>query len=157
MSKALTILFAIVALSQTCCGQSIASFKERFVYFKSDEINLRIGPSKKYAIKWVIKSKYEPVLAIAQFEQWTKVRDIDGDEGWVMDSLISNEAQGSIIQSTEGKMPVMYKRPDPSSKKIVRLQPRVRVKVRKCNDKGWCEVSINDFKGWVQRKNLWGI
>ena len=150
MFKILAIILVMI------CGFSNASnFKEYFVCLKSGEVNLRTGPSKKHPIKWVIKHPGEPLKVIAKFEQWIKVSDIDGDEGWILDALASYKLQGGIV--VESKLVTMYKRPDISSQKIVKLQQKTRLRVNKCIENKWCSVSIKDFKGWVLQKYLWGV
>jgi SH3-like domain-containing protein len=149
--KILVMIFTMVSGYYS----NASNFKEYFVYLKSNEVNLRTGPSKKYPIKWVIKHPGEPLRVIAKFEQWIKVRDIDEDEGWVMDAFASPKLQGGIIVGS--KLVTMYKRPVTSSQKIARLEQKVRVKVNKCIETEWCSISIKDFKGWVPQKYLWGI
>jgi SH3-like domain-containing protein len=140
-----------------CLLVSLASYADnkQFVYLKTSETNLRVGPSMDYAIRWVIKSKFEPVLKLAKFEEWVKVRDIDGSEGWVRDGLVSHTLSGAIVVGT--KPVVMYSSAKISSKKMLRLEPKVRVRVKKCNDEGWCKVSIEKLVGWVQKEYLWGV
>lgn len=129
--------------------------KEYFVYLKSDEANLRTGPSKKHAIKWIIKNKGEPLRVTMKFEQWVKVKDIEGDDGWLLESLVTTAPQKVIISGD--KLVLMYKKPDIASKKLARLQKNLRVKIHKCTKDEWCNISIHDQKGWVEQKFIWGI
>jgi len=55
----------------------------RFVTIKFDEVNVRTGPVIDCPIEWVFIRKGEPVEIIAEYEQWRKVRDINGEGGWV--------------------------------------------------------------------------
>ena len=50
----------------------------RFVTIKFDEVNVRTGPVIDCPIEWVFIRKGEPVEIIAEYEQWRKVRDING-------------------------------------------------------------------------------
>ena len=61
----------------------------RFASLKTDRVNLREGPSKEHATKWVYERAGLPVEITAEFEIWRKVRDLEGIEGWVLHSLLS--------------------------------------------------------------------
>ncbi len=154
----LNIFIFIVTTALVSAFPSYSSptkFQEHFVYLKSPEVNMRSGPSKKYPIKWVIKSLREPLKVSAKFEEWIKVRDVDGDEGWVMSYFTSSRLQGAVIISNSPVL--LYKKPDLLSPKIAKLKKNVRVKIIKCQEENWCNISINDFKGWVLQRYLWGI
>ena len=55
----------------------------RFVSLKSDEVNLRTGPGKRYPIDWIYRRRGLPVEIIDEFDDWRRVRDHDGTVGWV--------------------------------------------------------------------------
>ena len=53
----------------------------RFASLKTDRVNLREGPSKDHATKWVYQRAGLPVEITAEFEIWRRVRDAEGVEG----------------------------------------------------------------------------
>src|SRR4051794_11981856 len=61
----------------------------RYVSLKSDRVNLREGPSKDHRTAWVFERAGLPVEITAEFEQWRKIRDSEGTEGWVLQQLLS--------------------------------------------------------------------
>ena len=61
----------------------------RYASLKTDRVNLREGPSKDHATKWVFQRAGLPVEITAEFDIWRKVRDSEGAEGWVLHSLLS--------------------------------------------------------------------
>ena len=61
----------------------------RFVSLKSDRVNVRKGPSTDQAIVWVFNRAGLPVEVIAESENWRRVRDSEGADGWVFHSLLS--------------------------------------------------------------------
>lgn len=124
----------------------------RFVSLKSNEINLRVGPGPDYPVEWIYVKAGLPVEIIAEFDNWRKIRDKDGTEGWIHQSMASGKRHG-IIQSAET---VLYTDQDVTSKPLVRLEPGVLVEVLKCRD-GWCQIRISNVKGWIQRPSLWGV
>jgi len=124
----------------------------RFVSLKSNEINQRVGPGPNYPIEWIYLKAGLPVEVIAEFDNWRKIRDKDGTEGWVHQSMLSSKRR-AIVQGAET---LIYSAEDTQSHPLVRLEPDVIVDVLKCRG-DWCQVRIFDFKGWVQRAFLWGL
>lgn len=129
----------------------------RFVTLAEDDINVRAGPGKKYPIQWVLKRKGLPVEVILEFDNWRKIRDIEGNEGWVFHTLLSGVRAG-IITNDE---PVIaydapYKENEVKTRAKLRFEPSVIVKIEHCRER-WCTVKSGDLSGWVERKFLWGV
>src|SRR5262245_50012280 len=61
----------------------------RFVSLKSDKVNVRKGPSTDQSIVWVFSRAGLPVEVIAESDNWRRVRDSEGADGWVWHSLLS--------------------------------------------------------------------
>ncbi len=125
----------------------------RFVSLASGEVNLRTGPGTRYPIQWVYTKKTLPVEIINEFDTWRKIRDIQGDEGWVHQTMVSGYRY-AIVKDDEQ---IVYDAPDSQSTIIARLEPGVIVKVDAC-DARWCDVSVQgNYKGWVDKSVLWGV
>lgn len=124
----------------------------RFVSLKSNEINERVGPGSNYPVEWQYVKAGLPVEVTAEFDNWRKIRDKDGTEGWVHQSMLSSKRHG-IIQGAET---LVYSTEDINSRPLVRLEPGVLVEILRCRD-NWCQIRVFEFKGWVQRSFLWGI
>jgi SH3-like domain-containing protein len=136
-------------------GLAFASEKNpvpRFVSLRPKEVNLRVGPGPNYPIEWVYHKAGLPVEVIAEFDTWRKIRDQEGVEGWVHQTMLSPKRHG-IVKDTEV---ILYSQPDLESCPLVRLAGKVVVNIVKCRD-DWCQIRINDFKGWVKRCSLWGL
>ena len=146
--KIIVIIFGILFVANTCA----AGILPRFVSLKSNEVNLRAGPSKNYPIKWVIKSKNEPVEVITEFEQWREIRDKDGDNGWVHETMLSGVRS---VVVTGNVTQLLYSDSD-GSKKIAKIEPGVRAKLLTCKNE-WCYISVDKHKGWIARNSLWGV
>jgi SH3-like domain-containing protein len=145
------IFFALPGYSEDTSNKK----KYNFVYLRSSEVNLRAGPDTKYPIKWTIRNKGEPLKVLRSFYQWLNVKDIHGNKGWLQEPMISVRYMYGIVVN---KKPIIgYAMPSSSSKKIVKLEPGVRLRVFKCKDTGWCKIRTEKFKAWIPRKNLWGI
>ena len=50
----------------------------------------------------------------------------------------------------------MFNSPTIFSNPIVILKKGRLVKINKCKN-SWCKVSTDNFKGWINNKNLWGL
>ena len=132
---------------------SYARFQPYFASIKSSKANVRTGPNMRYPVKWIFVKKNEPVEVVSKFEQWRKIRDKSGDEGWVHTSIISGNRYVIIIGSS---MQPLYKEADNNSNIIATLEPEVRAKLYNCQKK-FCQIIIDKYKGWVDRSKLWGI
>ena len=124
----------------------------RYVSVKADEANVRTGPGVRYQIKWVLKRKQMPLEVIAEFEQWRKVRDIQGDEGWAHRSMLTNKRTAIITGDTQ----TMRRNPSSESSSIARLEVGVIGELLECN-KRFCKLRSQDYKGWVDRDFVWGV
>jgi len=125
----------------------------RFVSLRASEAFVRTGPGTQYPVKWVYKQSGLPLEIILEYENWRKIRDFQGDEGWIHHTLLSGKRMGLI--KGEEKAPV-YSREKQDSRKLAFLEPGVLLSLEQCRE-GWCEIAIGDFGGWVQRKYIWGI
>ena len=126
----------------------------RFVSLRASEVNMRTGPGVRYPVDWVYKSKNLPVEVIAEFGTWRKVRDVQGAQGWIHQSMLSNRRMFVVT----GQMRTIRKRDDSKSPPIAKLESRVIGELKKCpDDTGWCKVSVGGFDGWLRRGEFWGV
>ncbi len=68
----------------------------RFVTLASEKVFVRTGPALRYPIKWVYQRSNLPVEIVQEFDTWRKIRDMDGDDGWVHQSLLSGDRYGIV-------------------------------------------------------------
>src|SRR5438876_886029 len=61
----------------------------RFVSLRSEQVNVRTGPGERYPIEWVFTRRDLPVEIVAEFENWRKIRDSEGSEGWVHQRMLA--------------------------------------------------------------------
>lgn len=125
----------------------------RFVSVRSDRVYARTGPGTRYPIKWVYERKDLPVEIIQEFDTWRKIRDIDGEDGWVHQSLLSGR-RFAFMSSDQG-LPI-FRRPQEDSRPVAIVQPKAILEVDSCKN-GWCNVSASGLSGWIHYKNLWGV
>lgn len=130
----------------------------RFVSLKSDKVNVRGGPTKDHDVAWVYTRTGLPVEIVAEYENWRRIRDWEGAEGWVYHSLLSGRRTGLVVAKTKAAddpIPV-YASADAQGSVTARLQPGVLSTVKRCNG-DWCRVSGNGYDGWIQQDRLWGV
>jgi SH3-like domain-containing protein len=128
----------------------------RFASLKTDRVNLREGPSKEHATKWVYERAGLPVEITAEFEIWRKVRDSEGIEGWVLHSLLSGRRTALVTPNKKGENAKLYARAAASAELAAMLQSEVIVNVRNC-DGAWCLVDGDGFRGYIEQEKLWGV
>jgi len=128
----------------------------RYVSLKSDHVNVRAGPTKDNDVAWVYTRSGLPVEITAEFENWRRVRDSEGAEGWVYHSLLSGRRTAVVTMKSKDDLALLYDRPDETSAVAARLQAGVVAQVKKCAS-GWCHIAGDGFDGWLQQERLWGV
>ena len=103
----------------------------RYVSLKSDHVNVRAGPTKDNDVAWVYTRPGLPVEITAEFENWRRVRDSEGAEGWVYHSLLSGRRTAVITMKTKDELAPLYDRADQTSGVAARLQAGVVAQVKK--------------------------
>jgi len=128
----------------------------RFVSLKADRVNVRGGPDKDHDVSWIYTRVGLPVEITAEFENWRRIRDSDGTEGWVYHSLLSGKRTATVQLKTKTDLAPLYAKPDADSPVTARLQVGVLGSIKHCNGT-WCELSGNGFDGWIEQNALWGV
>lgn len=128
----------------------------RFVSLKADSVNLREGPNRDHPVKWIFKRAGLPVEITAEFEQWRRIRDSDGTEGWVLQNLLSGRRTVLIAPWSKEETINLFERPDANSATVAKLQPRVLAAVHDCS-RNWCRLKSDKFDGYIQEDKLWGV
>ncbi|CAN7542800.1 SH3 domain-containing protein [Rhizobium sp. T1470] len=131
----------------------------RFVTLKSKRVNLRIGPGTDYAASWMYLKAGLPVEIIQEYDNWRQIRDADGTEGWVNQSLLSGSRAAIAAPWMKGKGKSVYvnMRRDalPSASIIAKLEPGVMMNIGECNG-DWCFAKSDGAEGWVAQSEIWG-
>ena len=125
---------------------------EYFRTLRNEKVNLRQGPSFDYPVKIFYKKKFLPVLVQDKSDNFRKIRDHENNSGWVHISQLSKK-KAAIVEKEDL---IMFNSPTVFSNPIVILKKGRLVKISKCKN-SWCKVSTDNFKGWINNKNLWGL
>lgn len=127
----------------------------RFVSLKADEVNLRAGPGESYPVDWVYTRKGLPVEIIAEYDQWRKVRDIEGTVGWVHQVMLSG-LRTVIVTGEAGNVRTAHTGPSADDRAAFEAQPGVQGTLIVC-EPGWCRIEVAGTKGWLPMSELWGV
>lgn len=146
------------ACSQAWAGSDVTSGLPvpRFVSLKADRVTVRGGPDKDHDVAWIYTRAGWPVEITAEFENWRRIRDCDGAEGWVYHSLLTGKRTAAVQLKTKTDLASVYQGPDAHSGIIARLQVGVLGSVKHCTGT-WCQISGDGFAGWVEQSALWGV
>jgi SH3-like domain-containing protein len=126
----------------------------RFVSLRADEVNLRTGPGLRYPIEWVYTRKNLPVEVIAEYDVWRKVRDWQGTEGWVHESMLSSRRM-MVVMGTPRKL---RESDNDHARTLAVVDPGVIGHLDRCpGGDAYCEIEINGIHGWLRRDQIWGV
>jgi SH3-like domain-containing protein len=155
----LGMIFAVsftAAQAELATGPATGLPLPRFVSLKADKVNVHIGPSKTHEVKWLYQRAGLPVEIIAEFENWRRIRDSDGTEGWVYHSLLSGRRTGVVTGKNKDTLISIHESPDQAAPVAAHLEPGVLGLVKRCKD-GWCRIAGRGFEGWIPQVRLWGV
>ena len=124
----------------------------RFVSIRAGEANVRRGPSLTHRIDWVFKRRDMPLEITAEYGHWRRVRDRDGQGGWVHYSLLS----GTRTVIVEDDMVNLFSKPYPNAMVVAQLEMGVVARIDECAIE-WCRLMAGGYRGWAQKSALWGV
>lgn len=129
----------------------------RFVSLKASRVNLRIGPGLNYAIDWMYLKSGLPMEIIQEYDNWRRVRDADGTEGWINQSLLSGKRTAIVAPWQRGKPTNVTLRADADDKAriVAELEPGVVGTIDSCNGE-WCRMDFGQARGWLKQSIVWG-
>jgi SH3-like domain-containing protein len=162
-ARAATLAFAVLVFA-ACIAPSARAGGDitsglpipRFVSIKTDRVNARGGPDKDHDVTWIYTRVGWPVEITAEFENWRRIRDSDGTEGWVYHSLLSGKRTAVVQLKTKTDLVALHARPDAESAVTAQLQSGVLGSVKSCNGL-WCRISGDGYDGWIEQNRLWGV
>jgi SH3-like domain-containing protein len=130
----------------------------RFVSLKSERVNVRGGPTRDHEVAFIFTRPGLPVEVTAEFDNWRRIRDWEGSEGWVFHSLLSGRRTAITTANPHDKAALLAVRENHAadSAVVARLQPGVVGAVKKCVS-GWCRFGGQGFDGWIEQERLWGV
>ena len=140
------IIFLILVFFCT----SSHSSEDFFLMLKNSKVNVRMGPGLDYPVKFIYKKKYLPVKVIDKKENFRKVIDHKKNSGWIHISQLK-KVNSVIVLSNR----ILFKKPSFNSRPIANIDSGRLLVLKKCK-KDWCEVSSQNYKGWINMDDVWG-
>lgn len=126
----------------------------RFVSLRASEVNLRTGPGVQYPVEWVYQRQNLPMEIVAEFGTWRKVRDWQGTQGWVHQSMLAGR-RNLVVTGAER---TLRARSDIKSPAVARIEPGAIGQLLLCaGESNWCRVAFSGYQGWLRRVEFWGI
>lgn len=146
-------LLILLLLAGPVAAQEAKLRLPRFVSLNANEINVRTGPGVRYPIEWVFTRRSLPVEIIAEFDTWRKIRDWQGAEGWVHQSVLSGR-RTVLVQGKKNRP--LRRIADEQAMVVAEVQPAVVASLLGCDGR-WCRVDADGHRGWLLRSEVWGV
>ncbi len=143
---------ALAAPAEATTGPETNLPLPRYVSLKTDDANVRRGPSLSHRIDWVFTRAHMPLMITAEYDNWRRVEDREGAGGWVHYSLLSGVR--SVVVTLD--MAELRDAPDPAAPVVAQAEMGVIARVLECQA-DWCRLSADGQKGWVAKTALWGV
>jgi len=152
----------VVTTTAAASGQEVARGPSglplpRFVSLKSGRVNSRIGPGVNYSVDWLYLKPGLPMEIIQEYDNWRRVRDADGSEGWINQSLLSGRRTAIAAPWQRGKETKinLLAKPDQQARTVALLEPGVIGTIKACTG-DWCEMTFDGHTGWISQSLVWG-
>jgi SH3-like domain-containing protein len=128
----------------------------RFVSLKAEKVNVRRGPSSDHPVAWVFQRKGLPVEIVAEFENWRRIRDSEGEEGWILQSMLAGKRTAVVAPWRGQQLTQLHSAPNMASSVYAQLAAGAMSEVSSCSGK-WCEITAGGYDGFVEQNMLWGV
>jgi len=149
----LMLAYASITNAQTVAEGQVTGLQiPRFISMKSGTANVRRGPSTSNRVDWVLRHRGTPLIVLAEYQEWFRVEDVDGEGGWVHTKLLS-PLRTMLVQ--EDLLP-LRETPSSSARKLARLEAGVILRLNACVP-NWCQGSIDGLTGWLPKSGIWGV
>lgn len=118
----------------------------------SGEAMVRTGPGRNYPGIWLYKRRDLPVRVLQRHENWRKIEDVDGDQGWMLVTLLSDRRTALVKPGEPRNVRV---RPNNGAPVRYRAEAGVVGRIDHC-DGDWCHVQFGSKDGYIAQGDIWG-
>ena len=111
------------------------------------------APSAK-ADRLFAVTRYYPFEVLVKLDQWTKVRDANGEVGWVENAALGDRAMAVVT------VPLADVRaaPDAAAPLVFEAYKQVLLEVLEPAANGWVKVRHRDGQeGYIRTSHVWGV
>src|SRR5437763_7444944 len=113
------------AAGEISAGASSGLPIPRYVSLKPDKVNVRGGPTRNHDISWQYTRAGLPVEITAESDNWRRIRDWEGAEGWVYHSMLSGRRTGTVNAKEKDALVPLHAKPHPTAPLTAQLQSGV--------------------------------
>jgi len=149
---AVLVFTSLAHAQEQARGQATGLPIPRFVSMKSGAANVRRGPSTSNRIDWVLRHRGTPLVVLAEYQDWFRVEDVDGEGGWVYTKLLSTR-RTVLVQED---LLALRETPSSTARSLARLEAGVIARLGACQ-LAWCAASIDGYSGWLPKSGIWGV
>jgi SH3-like domain-containing protein len=155
MNKLLPTFFICILLfsAQSFATQQVSK-TDYFASLRSSETNVRSGPGQNYPIKFTYNLKAIPIHVINEYDNWSEIEDYEKQTGWISQSLLTKKR--TVMVRIVKDFTDMHSKSNHKSRIIYHLENNVVADYLGCA-KEWCEIKVNNKKGWVLKIDLFGV
>ena len=146
MKKNIYILILFISILFT----HYLNAEEKFLSLKKNKVNVRYGPSFDSEIKYIYKKINLPVKQIDKKENFRRIVDLKNNSGWIHVSQLKKSNSVIILEDK-----ILFERPSNFSRPIIRIEKGRLLIVKNCKNV-WCNISTDNYKGWIKVNNIWG-
>jgi SH3-like domain-containing protein len=125
----------------------------RWVTVKAGRVNVRRGPTLEQDVLWTYVKSGTPVEVIAEYDAWRRIRDADGQTGWVKGAMLDGKRN---VMVTGRVNTAILDAPKADAEAVAFAEPGLVAKLVACTGE-WCEISSRGYEGFVARDRLWGV
>lgn len=146
----LALVAAALAIPERATAQSRET--PYWASITAGQARMRTGPGRNFPISWLYRRAGLPVRVVEVYENWRKVEDPDGTQGWMLVNLLSSDRTAMV----EGDIRPMREAPEAGARVRYRAEPGVVGRIRSCR-RGWCEFDVRGRVGYVETDHLYGV
>jgi len=129
------------------------AFAAHYASLKSDKVYLREGPTFKHRVLFVYQRRNYPLEVLAAYDNWRRVRDVDGVVGWVSQTMLSDARTVLVVGKARA---ALRSSPMPNASVTANADPGVVARLRACKPR-FCQITVEGVTGWIARDRIWGV
>ena len=155
MRRAAVVLGMVMAGGLIAGDATAADPPAKQPYFASiapSRARMRSGPGRNYPATWLYVRADLPVRVVDSFQEWRKVEDPAGVQGWMQGKMVSPRRTALV----QGVVAELREKPAVGAKVTWRAEPGVVGRVSQCGG-GWCRLDVHGQAGFVETEHLWGV
>lgn len=145
-------LILIVGLALATAASAQDKKPPYWASIASGEAMTRAGPGRNYPGLWLYKRRDLPVKVVQVYESWRKIEDPDGEQGWMLVTLMSGQRTALVKGSEPAAIRV---KPDSGAAIRYRAEPGVVGRIDQCDGR-WCHIRFGNREGYVEQGSIFG-